>query len=245
MKRNFADLHLRPSLTDMEHTRRMIMKAAELGYSLIAVPLPPGCAEKYAAQLQSLCKEIAIDFASRLDLKPKTAGELINFLRKFRRRFEIIAVICESKAVARQAAKDRRVDLLNFLAADFRRRFFDEAEAELASKSLACMEIDIKPLLTLEGPARINLLSILRRETATARRFHVPVVVSSGATEVMTLRKPLETAALTMLFDMDRTSAIEAVSKNPLSIVKRNRKKLSPEFVAPGIRIIRRGKDCP
>ncbi|MEM2911345.1 MAG: RNase P subunit p30 family protein [Candidatus Bathyarchaeia archaeon] len=245
MKRNFADLHLRPNLNDMVHTQRMIMKAAELGYRLIAVPLPPGSAENYRAQLQSLCKEAAIDFASRLDLKPKTARELINFLRKFRRRFEIIAVASESKSVARQAAKDHRVDLLNFPTADFRRRFFDEAEAKLASKSSACIEIDIKPLLTLEGTARIKLLSILRRETTIAHRFHVPIVVSSGATDELTMRKPLETAALTMLFDMDRTSAIEAVSKNPVAIVKRNREKLRPEFVAPGIRIIRRGKDCP
>lgn len=245
MKRIFADLHLKLNLSDMEHAKRVIMKAAELGYRLIAVPLPLRYGENYAAQLRSICKETAIDFASRLDLKPKTARELIHFLRKFRRKFEIIAVVCESKAVARQAAKDRRVDLLNFPAADFRRRFFDKAEAELASKSLACMEIDIKPLLTSEGPARIKLLSTLRRETALARRFHVPIVVSSGASDEFTMRKPLETAALTMLFDMERTSAIETVSKNPVAILKRNREKLSPEFVAPGIRIIRRGKDCP
>lgn len=245
MKRTFADIHLKPNLTDMEHTKRMIRKAAELGYSLIAVSLPPGSAENHAPQLQSICKEAAIDFASRVDLKPKTSGELIHFLRKLRRKFEIIAVVCESKAIARQAAKDRRVDLLNFPAADFRRRFFDEAEAELASKSLASVEIDIKPLLTLEGPARIRLLSKLRRETAIAKHFHVPIVVSSGATDELTMRKPLEMAAITVLFDMDKASAIEAVSKNPLAIVKRNKEKLSPEFIAPGIRLIRRGKDCP
>ncbi len=245
MKRIFADLHLKPKLADMEHTRRMVMKAAELGYRLIAVSLPPVSTENYAAQLRCICKEAAIDFASRVDLKPKTAGELVQFLRKFRRKFEVIAVMCESKVVARQAAKDRRVDLLNFPAADFRRRFFDKAEAELASKSLAAMEIDIKPLLTLDGPARVRLLSTLRRETFIAKHFNVPIVVSSGATDEWTLRKPLEMAAVTVLFDMDKASAIEAVSKNPLAIVKRNMEKLSAEFVAPGIRIIRRGKDCP
>lgn len=245
MKRIFADIHLKPNLADMERAKRMIMKAAELDYRLIAVPLPPGSTENYVVQLRSICKEASTDFASRLDLKPKTAEELTHLLRKFRRKFEIIAVVCESKAVARQAAKDRRVDLLNFPATDFRRRFFDEAEAELASKSLASMEIDIKPLLTLEGQVRIRLLSTLRRETAIAQHFHVPIVVSSGATDELTMRKPLEMAALTMVFDMDRASAIEAISKNPSAIVKRNREKLNPEFIAPGIRIIRRGKDCP
>jgi RNase P/RNase MRP subunit p30 len=165
-------------------------------------------------------------------------------LRKFRRRFEIIAVVCESKNVARQAAKDRRVDLLNFPSLDFRSRFFDKAEAELASNGLASLEIDMKPLLTLEGPARIRLLSNLRREAAIAKKSHVPIVISSGVSDRVLMRKPRELSALASLFDLNEASAIEAISKNPVAIVKRNRDKLSSRFVAPGIRIVRRGNDC-
>ncbi|MGB9756753.1 MAG: RNase P subunit p30 family protein, partial [Candidatus Bathyarchaeales archaeon] len=118
------------------------------------------------------------------------------------------------------------------------------AEAELASKALASFEIDIKPLLALEGPARVRLLSSLRRETATAQKFHVPIVISSGVSEKFLMRKPRDMAALAALFDLDEVSAINAVSKNPMQIVKRNRENLSPRFVAPGIKIIRKGKDC-
>jgi ribonuclease P/MRP protein subunit RPP1 len=165
-------------------------------------------------------------------------------LRRLRRKFEIVCVVCESKEVARQAAKDRRVDFLNFPSLDYHKRFFDRAEAELASNSLSALEIDVKPLLVLEGPARVRLLSSLRRETAIAREFHVPIVVSSGATNEMLLRKPREQAALAALFDLNEASALEAVSQNPLAIVKRNRQKLSSKFVAPGIRVIKEGKDC-
>jgi RNase P/RNase MRP subunit p30 len=146
--------------------------------------------------------------------------------------------------VARQAAKDRRVDLLNFPSLDFHGRFFDKAEAELASHGLASLEIDLKPLLTLEGPGRIRLLSSLRRETSIAQDFGVPIVISSGVSDKMLIRKPRELAALASLFDLDEASAAEAISKNPVAIVKRNRDKLSSRFVAPGIRIVRRGKDC-
>ena len=55
-----------------------------------------------------------LDLASRVDLRPRSQNELVGLLRRLRRRFEIICVLCESKEVARQAAKDRRVDLLNF-----------------------------------------------------------------------------------------------------------------------------------
>ncbi|MEM3704293.1 MAG: RNase P subunit p30 family protein, partial [Candidatus Bathyarchaeia archaeon] len=241
----YADLHLQPNLGDVEQTRNMLAKASELGYRLVAVPLPTVSTETFAKKLTTTCQENKLDFASRLDLKPKTPRELLQQLRKFRRSVEIIAVICESKEVARQAAKDHRVDVLNFPATDPRRRFFDKAEAELASSSVAALEIDIKPLLTMRGPARIRLLAALRREAAIAKNYHVPIVIASGATTSLQIRKPLEIAALATLFDLDKPAALDAVSKTPLTIVERNREKLSPSFVAPGVRIIRRGSNCP
>jgi len=243
MRRTYADLHLCPNLRDFEQVSRMVDKASTLGYRLIAIPLPLKQAGEIE-RLRDLCKETKIDLASRLDLKPRTADELTRNLRMFRRKFEIIAVMCESKNVARQAAKDRRVDLLNFPSFGFRRRFFDEAEAELASSALTFLEINMKPLLTLEGPTRVRLLSSLRRETNVAKEFRVPIVISSGVSDELLMRKPRELASLAQLFDLDEASAIEAVSKNPVAIIKRNRQKLDSRFVAPGVRIIRRGKDC-
>jgi RNase P/RNase MRP subunit p30 len=244
MRRAYADLHLCVNLNNFEQVSQAVNKASALGYSLVAVPLPPRLAEAQVQQLQRVCEEAGIELASRVDLRPRTTEELLSDLRRLRRRFEIVAVMCESKNVARQAAKDRRVDLLNFPLSSFHRRFFDSSEAELASNSLASFEMDIAPLLILEGVARIKLLSSLRREAATAKEFHVPIVISSGVTSELLMRKPMELAALASLFDLSGISAIEAVSKNPVSIIKRNREKLGFRFVAPGIRVIRRGRDC-
>ncbi|MEM3784084.1 MAG: RNase P subunit p30 family protein, partial [Candidatus Bathyarchaeia archaeon] len=223
---------------------RIISKASELGYKFIAIPLPHNFRHEETKKLKELCEENGIDFVSRVDLKPRSPKELIRDLRKLRRKFELIAVLCESKSVARQAAKDRRVDLLNFPSTDFRKRFFDKAEAELASNALASLEIDIRLLLTLEGLARVRLIHSLRREAIIAIKYGVPIVVSSGVADERLMRKPMEQASLAYLFDLDEATALKAVSKNPIAIVKRNREKLSPKFVAPGIRVIRRGKDC-
>jgi RNase P/RNase MRP subunit p30 len=244
MKKTYADLHLCVNPNDPEAVSRAISKAAELGYGLVAVPFPLGFSETLFKRIEKTCENARIGFASRLDLRPWTPEELLGGLRKTRRRFEVVAVMCESKNVARQAAKDRRVDLLNFPQLDFRRRFFDAAEAELASGGLACLEIDLKPLLVLEGVPRIRLLSSLRREVAVARGFRVPVVLSSGVTDERLMRRPLDLAAVAGLFELFGASAVEGVSRNPVAIVKRNRKKLSRQFVAPGVRVVRRGRDC-
>lgn len=244
MKRTYADLHLCADANDVSQFTRLVKKASDFGYGLIATPLPSRTSEQQVKRIREICKKVGMDFAARVDLVPRTPEELLKELRKIRRGFELVAVMCYSKAVARQAAKDRRVDLLNFPQPDFRKAFFDAAEAELASNCMASLEIDLKPLLVLEKTPRIRLLSMLRREVETAMDFHVPIVASSGVSEELLMRKPLELACLGSLAGLCDSAGIDAVSKNPAALVTRNREKLDWRFVAPGIRIIRRGKDC-
>jgi RNase P/RNase MRP subunit p30 len=244
VKRVFADLHLRLNIKDSAGTLRVLRKAAELGYGLVGVSLAPETGKEEVVGLRGVCAEVGLDFVSRVDLRPRGSDELMRQLRRLRRRFEVVSVACESKVVARQAAKDRRVDLLSFPLLDFRRRFFDRAEAELARGGLAGLEVDVKPLLVLEGAGRVRLLSWLRREVAVARGFGVPVMVSSGVSGELLLRKPREMAALGFLFGLDEVSGLDAVSRSPVALVEHNREKLSGGFVAPGVRVVREGRDC-
>jgi ribonuclease P/MRP protein subunit RPP1 len=238
--RMFVDLHLRSSINDPGQVERTVRKSSELGYRMVGIPLPPSVTRDETSLLRKICKDAKIDFVSRVNFTPKTPGELLQDLRRFRLRFEVVSVTCTSKRVARQAAKDRRVDLLSFPVTDIHKRFFDRAEAELASKALSCLEIEMAPLLSLSGYSRIRLLSRLRREVAIAKRFNVPVIISSGATNEYLMRSPHGYAALAVLFDMPLPYALRALSENPLAIVERNREKLSPDYVAPGIQVVRR-----
>jgi ribonuclease P/MRP protein subunit RPP1 len=242
MTRAFADLHLRINPKDPQTHHRLISKAAKFGYHYISIPFTSELQETEVASFKAACTQVGLDFVLRADFKPRTQEDLMRFLRKFRRSFEVICILCDSKEVARQAAKDRRVDLLNFPSLDYHKRFFDRAEAELASCSLTGMEVDIKPLLVMEGPARVRLLSSLRREVAIALEFHVPIVISSYLGEESLMRMPRDLASLAYLFGLDEAQALDSVSTNPVAIVLRNREKLSSNFVAPGISIVKEGK---
>ena len=242
MKR-FADLHLRVPFEDQAKAESMIRKASELGYSLVGIPFSPHASKEQISQLKQICSEAKVDFAARVNFSPRSSNELLNGLRRFRRKFEIVAVRCHTKDVARQAAKDRRVDLLQFSVTNLRKRFFDEAEAELASQAFSSLEIELAPILQLTTSSRIRLLSRLRREVETAERFKVPITLSSGATEEQFMRRPHDYAALTTLFDLPMSSALRGLSENPWVTVARNREKLSSDYVAPGIRVVGRRTD--
>lgn len=239
MKR-FADLNLRLPLEDLSKTESMIRKASELGYNLVAIPLLPNSTREQISQLRHICNEAKVDFATRVNFSPKTPNQLLQSLRRFRRKFEIVAVRCHTKEVARQAAKDRRVDLLQFSVTSIRKRFFDEAEAELASQALSSLEIELAPSIQLTGYSRVCLLSRLRKEVAIAERFKVPIIFSSGATNELWMRGPYDYAALATLFDLPMSHALRAISATPWITVERNRKKLRADFVAPGIYVVGR-----
>jgi ribonuclease P/MRP protein subunit RPP1 len=243
MKR-FADLHLRVPLKDKTKTENMIRKASELGYKLVGIPHSPQANKEQIGQLKHICNEAKVDLATRVNLSPRDPNELLHNLRHFRRKFEIIAIRCQTKDVARQAAKDRRVDLLQFSVTNLHNRYFDEAEAELASQAFSSLEIELAPILLLTSFSRIRLLSRLRKEVATAERFKVPITLSSGATDEQFMRDPRDYAALTTLFDLSKFSALRALSETPWVMIKRNRGKLKPDYVAPGIRVVgRRTRD--
>jgi RNase P/RNase MRP subunit p30 len=242
MTRVFADLHLQINSKDQKTINDLIKKVAKFGYHYISFPFAAIPKQTEVATLKNMCVHEGLDFVLRADFKPQTQEDLMRFLRKFRREFEIISIFCENKEIARQAAKDRRVDLLNFPSLDYHKRFFDRAEAELASCSLTALEVDMKPIIALEGPPRVRFLSNLRREVALALEFHVPIVISSGVWMEKLLRRPRDLASLAYLFGVNEPEALDAVSTNPMAIIMRNREKLSSKFVAPGISIVKEGK---
>lgn len=242
--KQFADLHLQPPLDKREQIEKLICKATDLGYSLVAISLPPKIKQDTILFLRKTCKSHGVDFATRIDLTPKSSNALLKSLRLFRRRFQIVGVNCISKSVARQAAKDHRVDMLAFPSSNPRKRFFDQAEARVACQGVAAFEIDMALLLQETGFYRMRLLSSLRKEVAIAKKNGIPIVISSNACNPLQLRGPNDLANLALLFGMDNVSALNAVSVTPSTIVRRNREKLDSSYVARGVRVVRRGTNC-
>lgn len=225
--RIFVDLHLKPGA---QSEMASILETAEiLGFSGVAITNTGNSREAREG----------LDVISRIDLKPRNQRDLGSSLKRVRRRYEIVSVECASKPVARQAAKDHRVDILNFSpsASNRRKVGFDHQEASLASGANCAYEVNACDILG-QGPlALLKLLPILRREVENARRYDVPVVLSSGAVEPLLMRGPRDLAALMGLIDRE-VDWLDAVSTNPWRMVERNREKLSPGFVVPGVKVV-------
>jgi len=234
MKR-FADLHLYPPVEEADLTR-IFNKYAKLGYDLVGVSLPINVTKSRIQQLRRIGHHEGLDLATRLDLVPRSVQDLTYILRRTRYKFEIISVTCVSKPVSRQAAKDRRVDLISYRPYS-RDRFFDTSTAKFASEALAAFEVNMAPLLSEKGIRRAKIISNLRREVRTARKFNLRIVISSGSTNEYSIRTPQDFAALSTLFDLTPQQSLKAISEVPIDLIERNRKKQSQEYIAPGIHL--------
>ncbi len=218
--RRFIDLNVRDP-GDPRVLTEMLELASRLGFNGIAL-----ASDRPAPQaLRDEARALGIDLASRIDLKPRNANELSKTLRRVRRKYEIVAVRCENKAVSRQAAKDHRVDILTFphLKTGRSRVGLDRQGASLASKSNCAYEVSLSDLLG-SSAERARVLVNMRRSIWNATHEGVPVVVSSGAGTPLRMREPRAIASITSLLDIQEEKGLNAVSAIPTKILERNRK---------------------
>jgi len=219
--RRFMDLHLVPRLGQ---GGAMVRRAGELGYAGVAVV---GEAVKDAG---------GIEVCTRIDLEPRNQQQLMDQLNKHRRGFTVVSVTCTTKSVARQAAKDHRVDIIRY-PSDYRRKTvrMDRQQAALTAESGCSYEVEAAELMAQESGRLEKTLKILRRELENALKYGVPVVLSSGASTVQGLRDPRGMASLMHLLGVGEEEALDMVSANPWVLVERNRDKVSGRTVLPGV----------
>ena len=218
--RCFTELCLKP-----ENPEEIISLVKSLGYSSI------GLSEKIESD--------TIDIVSRLDLNPKNPNELLRSLRNQRWKTEVITVNCRSKSVARQAGKDRRVDLITYPILDkWKNNHLDRQQAGLMRDSGSGYLIDLSQLLIDDAYLLRKRIEFIKRNKDNAVKRGVPVVASSCATDVWGLRDPHGLAALLSLIDVDEDHGLDMVSNNPYGLVDKNRVKLKDSYILEGVWVI-------
>lgn len=233
--RRFIDLHVKPP-PETNGLQEMLELATNLGFRGLGMVAD----KSFLDSAREMVPDLGLDLVSRTDLRPKSPRDLTASLGRIRGCFEVIAVECQSKAVARQAAKDNRVDILCFPATVQERKKvgFDRHEASLAAGASCSYEVNVSDLLGKGSRIASGITSIIREEIGNARRFDIPLVVSSGAVDPLFMRDPRGLASVLILFDIGEEEELDAVSTTPWRLVETNRGKLGPGHILPGVRVV-------
>ncbi len=141
---------------------------------------------------------------------------------KSRRKYDIIAVKCLSKEVARMVAKDDRVDILLFPddPAQRKQNWLDHHEAGLIEGTGRAYEINASDLLATSPTHLSKVITQIKRDLIVASRHDIPVVLSSGASTPLMMREPKALTALANLLDIDEDYATDMISTIPEAILE-------------------------
>jgi RNase P/RNase MRP subunit p30 len=204
-----------------------------LEIAVVGLVVPPDQLTPTPPAMNSF-KDAGLDVAKRLNLKPRSREELLKSLRRFRTKYEIVAVNCSAQSVSRVAVRDRRVDIVQFPkegpGASFRRN--------LASTCRAALEFNMSDLT--QGQGHEVRLGRVRREIEIAAEASTSVIGSSNASNPFELRAPRDVAAVLHTLGLSLEAALEGVSKIPVTIVKQNRLRAEEPQLEEGVRIVRR-----
>jgi len=228
-------LHLKIPTHDLAGAETLLERASQLGYSTVGISLPPETPKAIIERCYALAEAYGLEAVARVNLRPKTPNQLLHELGRLRRKYVIVAVECWAKQVARQAAKDHRVDIIAFPFTS-ERSWFDEAEVELASSSNVSLEIDIGAILRADKGNLFRVFAELRRRIALATKGKLGILASSGAETALDLRGPQDLTAFLRLFRLTEKASKAAVSSHPLKIIERNKEKLDSSQV--GVKIV-------
>ena len=221
--REFVDIGLKPK--DKTTLDSMLREVKALGYSAVGT-------EKTDSNL--------INVISRTDLYPRNQNELGKQLKKLRKRTEVIVVHCDSKSVARQAARDHRVDMIRFPVdrETKKRLYLDRRQARMMRDTGVGFEVSIRDLLVDDRHLLAERIVAIKKSLDIAIKHGLPVVASSGAEDKYGLRDPHGLASLLSLLGVDYEPAMDMISTNPMSIVSVNREKLKKSYILPGVWVI-------
>ncbi len=213
----YADVLISPS--QKENLTKMLLTAKCLGFTYIAVAsineVPDVDVKGHGINGLKVVKRVIIDARDK--------SEALSMIRKFRYKVQLISVKCNSLSLARFAARDRRVDIL-MMPRDFPLRFADKSEVKLALQGNTAVEISLKELIECKSLSKV--LALYQRLCLFARKIGVPIIISSGATNVYEMRSPRDMISLALLLDMPLHYAQHCVSTFPVEIIERNIKKL-------------------
>ena len=236
MSKQFADLHLYNIFTfGQNNPLEFIKRAFELGYKYIAFVHFNKVSKELIKEYKRLCADYGIDYVIRVDLEiSNNIPRIKRFLRKYRKDYEIIVARPRSIEAARFSARDRRIDVIYF---DDKAPKFDSIQAKVMKENEKFLELTFRELLCKE--IRERTIKKYLRIINLAVENKLKIIVSSGARCINEMRSPRDLAAcFTILFKIPVNKPYELTSENPISLIEKNRFKLSRNFIMPGIEIL-------
>jgi len=224
----YEAVHARP---DGESTvARMAATAADCGFGGIVVRNHGGERAEYDAD--AIAERYGVDVVDGVEIRAADTSRAGGYLGSHRPERTVVLVHGGDPAINRFAVENARVDVLAHpMAGD---GDVNHVIAEAAAEHGVALEVDLSPVLRASGGRRARAIADLRKLRELIDHAGAPYVVSADARSHLQVRAPRELVAVGEVVGFDR-EAIEAGMAEWKRIAARNRERLAPDYVEPGV----------
>ncbi len=224
MKPEFYDLHVN-SGKDFKETTNI---AERLGFRGICLT------KKFNGEFPKFAKEVS-KLKKNSSLEIFIGAEIEKELRKNSRKAlhfaDTILVQGGKNEINRQASECWEVDILCYPERETENKKrdlmnqknsgLDQIIVKLMSEKSIALEINFSQFFHSQEFLRAQWMGRIKQNILLARKFKVPLIITSGATDKFSLRAPQELIALGESLGMNPREAKDSLTKNPFAIIKK------------------------
>lgn len=238
---SFYDLHVHSAFSEGTSSIEQLASTAKiLGYAGICFAEYYKGEEqikKLALEMQRVKSKIGIEVF--LGFEARNSKEL-NILSGKRKKFDILLVHGGDVSLNREAVGTPEVDILTHPEENRYDSGLNHVMMKLAAKNDVAVEMNFREVLISSMKSRSKILQSMRANIALARKYHVPIIICSGAVSHWELRDPMSMASLGSQIGLEPNLATDSISKVPEKIVREEERRRGSDWIAPGIKILKK-----
>ena len=204
MKSKFFDLNVHLNPENSTQPVQLCEVAKRYGYSGIAITNHSDLFEgRVDVDIENFKVFRGVEIVS-------SVTELKDNIRKYRPKVTVLCVHGGDERINRVAVEDRRVDILCH-PEDGDSSGLNHVMAMYATKNNVAIGFNMGAIIHNRGGPRSRIFSFMSKNLKLARRYNVPVVLTSNAYSIYDLRAPREMMALASL--LTETSLISPTAR--------------------------------
>jgi ribonuclease P/MRP protein subunit RPP1 len=224
----YEAVHARPD--GASTVARMAATAADCGFDGVVVRNHGGEPADYDAG--AIEEEYGVDVVNGIEIRADDPSRAGGFLGSHRPERTVVLVHGGDTDLNRFAVENEAVDVLAHPMADD--GDVNHVIAEAAADNGVALEVDLSGVLRASGGQRARAIADLRKLRELINHAGAPYVVSADPRSHLQVRTHRELVAVGGVIGFD-DEAIEAGLTEWERIANRNRERLDPDYVAPGV----------
>ncbi len=240
MTQKYYDLHINPE--DLE----TVNIAERLGWGGICVVKDFDTnLREFSERIKLLKEKSKVELFIGAEIKTEIPQEIPKKARTALEYVDIILVSGGVEGVNRAVSECWEIDILCHPERtgekdqmDYKNSGIDHVTAKFMSERFIAIEINFSEVLNSSGVLRSRILGRMRQNLVLAKKYNVPVVITSGARDVWGLRAPRELIAFGISLGMKEDYANACVEKIPGLIIKKAKDRKDPNVIMEGLEVV-------